>query len=160
MSLRAAAASAVAALALVGPAFAQVAPQDVVWVDEVAIPASLTGAAGDPAAGVDVVSNRSQGNCVACHEVSALPNVQFQGNIGPSLDGVGSRWTEAELRGILVDAKHMFPDTRMPSFYRTTGFIRPGDAFTGRAADPATFGPLLTAEQIENTIAYLMTLTD
>lgn len=160
MSLKAAAATFVAAFALVGPVAAQVAPQDVVWVDEVAIPASLTGAAGDAAAGVDVVSNRSQGNCVACHEFSSLPNVPFQGNIGPSLDGVGSRWTEAELRGLLVDAKVMFPGTRMPSFYRVDGFVRPGDAFTGRAANPETFGPLLTAEQIENTIAYLMTLTD
>lgn len=142
------------------PLSAQVAPTAVEWVDDVLVPASLTGAAGDPAQGIEVVSNRSQGNCVACHAFSALPNVQFQGNVGPSLDGVGSRWTEAELRGILVDAKQMFPETRMPSFYRTEGFIRPGDRFTGRAADPATFGPLLTAEQVENTIAYLLTLTE
>lgn len=160
MSLKAAASAIVAAFALVGPAMAQVAPADVVWVDEVTIPASLTGTPGDATAGIDVVSNRSQGNCVACHQFSSLPNVQFQGNIGPSLDGVGSRWTEAELRGLLVDAKVMFPDTRMPAFYRVDGFIRPGDAFTGRAANPETFGPLLTAEQIENTVAYLMTLTD
>jgi len=150
----------VAALVLAGTAYAETAPADVVWVDDVQIPESLTGAPGDAEAGVAVVSNRAQGNCVACHEFAALPNVQFQGNIGPALDGVGSRWSEAELRGIIVDAKHMFPDTRMPSFYRVDGFIRPGDAFTGRAADPATFGPLLTAQQIEDTLAYLMTLTD
>ncbi|WP_323022070.1 sulfur oxidation c-type cytochrome SoxX [Pararhodobacter sp.] len=150
----------VAALVLAGTAYAETAPADVVWVDDVQIPESLTGAPGDAEAGVAVVSNRAQGNCVACHEFAALPNVQFQGNIGPALDGVGSRWSEAELRGIIVDAKHMFPETRMPSFYRVDGFIRPGDAFTGRAADPATFGPLLTAQQIEDTLAYLMTLTD
>ncbi|GAB1380729.1 sulfur oxidation c-type cytochrome SoxX [Pararhodobacter aggregans] len=150
----------VAAIVLAGTAYAETAPADVVWVDDVQIPESLTGAPGDAEAGVAVVSNRAQGNCVACHEFAALPNVQFQGNIGPALDGVGSRWSEAELRGIIVDAKHMFPDTRMPSFYRVDGFIRPGDAFTGRAADPATFGPLLTAQQIEDTLAYLMTLTD
>lgn len=149
-----------AAFLLAGTGFAQVAPGDVVWVDDVLIPESLTGAPGDPAAGVEVVSNRGGGNCVACHEVSALPDVQFQGNIGPALDGVGSRWTEGELRGILVDAKHMFPDTRMPSFYRVDGFIRPGDAFTGRAANPETFGPLLTPQQVEDTLAYLMSLTD
>ncbi|WP_417627420.1 sulfur oxidation c-type cytochrome SoxX [Pararhodobacter aggregans] len=150
----------VAALVLAGTAYAETAPADVVWVDDVQIPESLTGAPGDAEAGVAVVSSRAQGNCVACHEFAALPNVQFQGNIGPALDGVGSRWSEAELRGIVVDAKHMFPDTRMPSFYRVDGFIRPGDAFTGRAADPATFGPLLTAQQIEDTLAYLMTLTE
>lgn len=150
----------VAALVLAGTAYAETAPADVVWVDDVQIPESLTGAPGNAEAGVAVVSSRAQGNCVACHEFAALPDVQFQGNIGPALDGVGSRWAEAELRGIIVDAKHMFPDTRMPSFYRVDGFIRPGDAFTGRAADPATFGPLLSAQQIEDTLAYLMTLTE
>ncbi|MEZ5752743.1 MAG: sulfur oxidation c-type cytochrome SoxX [Paracoccaceae bacterium] len=145
---------------MTGAAFAQTAPNDVVWVDDVQIPASLTGAAGDAAAGVAVISSRAQGNCVACHQIAALPNVQFQGNIGPALDGVGSRWTEAELRGLIVDAKHMFPGTRMPSFYRTEGFIRPGDGFTARAANPETFGPLLTAQQVEDTVAYLMTLTE
>ena len=150
----------VAGFATIGAASAQTAPADVVWVDEVMVTESLTGAPGNAADGVAVVSNRSQGNCVACHQISALPNVQFQGNIGPSLDGVGSRWNEAELRGMLVDAKHMFPDTRMPSFYRVTGFTRPGDAFTGRAANPDTFGPLLSAQQIEDTVAYLLTLTE
>lgn len=139
---------------------AETAPGDVAWVDDVAIPASLTGAAGDATAGVAVVSNRAQGNCVACHQISALPEVQFQGDVGPALDGVASRWNEAELRGILVDAKHMFPDTRMPAFYRMTGYIRPGDGYTGRAANPETFGPILSAQQVEDTLAYLLTLTD
>lgn len=160
MKLKAVTGLIAAGIALGGAAFAEVAPGDVVWVDEVTIPDSLTGMPGTATAGVDVVSNRSQGNCVACHEFTALPDVQFQGNVGPSLDGVGSRWTEAELRGILVDAKHMFPETRMPSFYRVDGYIRPGDAYTGRAANPETFGPLLSAQQIEDTIAYLMTLTE
>ena len=160
MKLKAVTGLIVAGIALGGTAIADVAPGDVTWVDDVMIPASLTGAPGNAEAGVAVVSARSQGNCVACHGISALPDVAFQGNVGPSLDGVGSRWNESELRGILVNAKHMFPDTRMPSFYRVDGFIRPGDAYTGRAADPATFGPLLSAAQIEDTIAYLMTLTD
>lgn len=149
----------VAGLVFVGAAVADTAPADVVWVDDVAIPESLTGVAGDATAGIQVVTQRSQGNCVACHEVSSL-SAAFQGNVGPSLDGVGSRWNEAELRGILVDAKHMFPETRMPSFYRTEGFIRPGDEYTGRAANPETFGPLLAAQQIEDTLAYLLTLTE
>ena len=160
MKLKAVTGLVFAGLAYAGIAGAEVAPGDVVWTDHVAIAESLTGVPGNAADGVAVVSSRAQGNCVACHEISALPNVQFQGNIGPSLDGVGSRWSEAELRGILVDAKHMFPDTRMPAFYRTTGFIRPGDGFTARAANPETFGPLLTAQQLEDTLAYLMTLTD
>lgn len=160
MKLKAVTGLVFAGLAVAGIAGAEVAPGDVVWTDGVAVAESLTGVPGNAEAGVAVVSNRAQGNCVACHEISSLPNVQFQGNVGPSLDGVASRWSEAELRGILVDAKHMFPDSRMPSFYRTEGFIRPGDGFTARAANPETFGPLLNAQQIEDTLAYLMTLTD
>lgn len=160
MKLKAVTGLVFAGLAVAGIAGAEVAPGDVVWTDGVAVAESLTGAPGNAETGVAVVSNRAQGNCVACHQISALPNVQFQGNVGPALDGVGSRWNEAELRGILVDAKHMFPDSRMPSFYRTEGFIRPGDGFTARAANPETFGPLLNAQQIEDTLAYLMTLTE
>ncbi len=99
-------------------------------------------------------------NCVACHEVSALADVPFHGEIGPMLDGAGDRWSEAELRGIVANAKIMFPDSMMPSFYKTEGFIRPGDAYTGEAADPETFGPLLSAQQIEDVVAYLVTLKD
>lgn len=152
-------AGAAAGIAFASVALAETAPGDVVWVDSVTIPASLTGAPGNPEEGVNVMSQRSQGNCVACHQVSSL-SAPFQGNVGPSLDGVASRHNEGELRGILVNAKHMFPNTRMPSFYRIDGFIRPGDAYTGRAANPETFGPLLSAQQIEDTLAYLLTLTE
>jgi len=160
MNLKAVTGLVVAGIAFAGVATADTAPSDVVWVDDVTVPALIADAAGDAEGGIGVVSSRSQGNCVACHQFSSLPDVQFQGNVGPSLDGVGSRWSEAELRGILVDAKQMFPETRMPSFYRDSGYVRPGDRYTGRAADPETFGPLLSAQQIEDTVAYLMTLTD
>jgi len=53
----------------------------------------------------------------------------------------------------------MFEESMMPSFYKTEGFIRPGKAYTGKAADD-TFGPLLTAQQIEDVVAYLTTLKD
>lgn len=137
---------------------AEVAPSDVVFVDG-AVESSLTGVAGDPESGRAVVSNRGQGNCVACHEVTELPDVSFQGNIGPALDGAGERWSEAELRGIVANAKQMFPESMMPSFYKVDGFIRPGNAYTGKAADD-TFGPLLTAQEIEDVVAYLTTLTE
>lgn len=157
---------AVAGLVLAASAFADTAPAtapaDVVWVDEVTIPASLTGVPGSLEGGQAVVTDRGAGNCVACHEIASLPQVDFQGNVGPALTGVGSRWNEAELRGILVNAKHMFPESRMPSFYRDDlgSYTRPGDEYTGRAANPETFGPLLSAQQVEDTVAYLVTLTD
>lgn len=133
-----------------------IAPGAVVW-DDISVPASLTGVPGNPEEGAKVLSTKSIGNCIACHEVTDLAEFPFHGEIGPMLDGAGYRWTEGELRGFLVDAKMAFPDTVMPAFYKVDGFIRPGNRFTGKAADD-TFTSLLTAQQIEDAVAYLMTL--
>ena len=134
-----------------------VKPMDVSFVDG-AVEMSLTGQAGNPAEG-RIVMNKGAGNCIACHSVSDLNDLPFHGEIGPMLDGVGDRWSEAELRGIVSNAKEMFPDSMMPSFYRTTGFIRPGNGFTGKAAE-GVLEPLLTAQQIEDVVAYLLTLKE
>ena len=136
----------------------EIAPTAVSYVDG-AVAESLSGVAGDPANGSVIVGDKGQGNCVACHVVSDLADVPFQGEIGPMLDGAGDRWSEAELRGIVANAKIMFEDSMMPSFYKTEGFIRPGKAYTGKAADD-TFAPLLSAQQIEDVVAYLVTLKE
>jgi L-cysteine S-thiosulfotransferase len=133
-----------------------VAPSDVVFTDG-AIELSLTGVPGNPEEGAKVFTSRAIGNCVACHEVTAL-DAAFPGNIGPMLDGVGSRWSESEMRGIVVNAKMMYNGTVMPSFYRVDGFVRPGDGYTGKAAE--TVEPILSAQQVEDVVAFLMTLTD
>ena len=138
---------------------AEVAPEAVQFDDSGAVAESLTGAPGDAAQGAKVVGSTGQGNCVACHQVSALADVPFQGEIGPMLDGVGSRWGEAELRGILTNAKMTFDGTMMPAYYKVSGFVRPGDGYTGKAGEEP-LPPLLTAQQIEDTIAFLMTLKD
>ena len=51
---------------------------------------------------------RALGNCVACHAVSRMSDVPFQGEVGPSLDGAADRWDEAQLRGIVANAKMIF----------------------------------------------------
>ena len=132
-------------------------PTMVAFVDG-AVSTSLSGLAGDPAEGRKIM-NKGAGNCIACHAVSDLAELPFHGEVGPELDGVADRWTEAELRGIIANAKEMFPETVMPSFYRTEGFIRPGNAYTGKAAEGA-LDPLLTAQQVEDVVAYLMTLKE
>jgi len=142
--------------AATGAAAAEVAPGEVPFEDG-AVAVSLTGTPGDPARGREVVGNKSLGNCVACHANSDMSDIPFHGEIGPMLDGAGERWSEAELRGIVANAKVMFPGSMMPSFYKVDGFIRPGNAYTGEAADDS-FGPLLTAQQIEDVVAYLATL--
>lgn len=134
----------------------EVKPTDVAYVDG-AVEVSLTGQPGDPAVGAEIM-NKGAGNCIACHQVSALEHLPFHGEIGPPLDGVADRWSSAELRGIVANAKIMFPESRMPSFYKTEGFTRLGDAYTGKAHPEGEVQPLLTAQQIEDVVAYLETL--
>jgi sulfur-oxidizing protein SoxX len=130
---------------------AEVAPSDVKF-DNGAVAESLTGAPGDAAEGRKAVVNRRQGNCVACHVISKESDQAFQGEIGPPLDGVAGRWTEAELRGILTNSKKTFDGTIMPAFYSTENINRPLPDFAGKT--------ILTAQQVEDVVAYLMTLTE
>jgi len=141
-----------------GMAVADSPAPDAVMFDDGSVAASLTGMAGDPAKG-RAVMNKGSGNCIACHKVSDLAELPFHGEVGPTLDGVADRWSEAELRGIVTNAKMMFPDSMMPSFYKVDGYIRPGNGFTGKAAEGA-LDTLLTAEQIEDVVAYLLTLKE
>ena len=134
-----------------------VKPQDVKFNDAAAVETSLTGTPGDPEKGAEVVGNKGLGNCVACHAISALSDVPFHGEVGPPLDGAGERWSEAELRGILVNSKVMFEGTVMPAYYKVDGFNRPGDGYTGKAAK-GELDPLLSAQQIEDVVAFLSTL--
>ncbi len=150
----------VAVLAISGQiaSAAEIAPSDVVY-DDGAVDASLTGGTPGDVDNGRKLMNKGAGNCIACHAVTDLNDLPFHGEIGPMLDGVADRWSEAELRGIVANAKIMFEDTMMPSFYKTEGFIRLGDAYTGKAHE-GEVAPLLTAQEIEDVVAYLMTLKD
>lgn len=132
-------------------AFAETAPSDVTFNDG-AVMVSLVGASGDAAAGRNTFKNRKQGNCLACHMNDDMPGEQFHGEVGPPLSGVGSRWEEAELRGIVTNAKMMFDGTIMPAFYVDSGYERPLKKFDGKS--------ILTAQQVEDVVAYLLTLKD
>ena len=134
-----------------------VAPGDVQFGEYGGVTESLTGVPGDPENGAKVMKTKSIGNCISCHEVTALNDAPFHGEIGPALDGAADRWGEAELRGILANAKMTFPGTMMPAYYKVDGFTRPGDAYTGKAPE-GELDPLLTAQQIEDVVAFLSTL--
>lgn len=136
----------------------EIAPTSVSFVDG-AVASSLTGQPGDAASGVVIATTAALGNCVACHMIGALPDVQFPGDIGPALDGAADRWTEAELRGIVANAKMTFDGTFMPAFYKTSGYIRPGAAYTGKAPT-ADLPPILSAQQVEDVVAFLLTLKE
>jgi sulfur-oxidizing protein SoxX len=116
-----------------------------------AIPASLTGATGDPARGRAIVVDRRLGACLLCH-TGPFAEEKFQGTLAPDLSGAGSRWSEGQLRLRLADPTRLNPDTIMPAYYRVEGLTRVGPAWRGK--------PILTAEQIEDVVAFLSTLRE
>jgi sulfur-oxidizing protein SoxX len=115
-----------------------------------AIPASLTGKPGDARRGRTIVANRTVGLCMLCHSASVIPEEKFQGDLAPDLAGAGSRWNIGELRLRIVDASRFNADTIMPAYYKTNGLTRVASNFAGKT--------ILSAEQIEDVIAYLATL--
>jgi sulfur-oxidizing protein SoxX len=118
-------------------------------VDNQSIPQSLTGEQGDPARGREVAINRKQGNCLACHKMP-IPEQPFHGEVGPDLSTIGSGYSEGELRLRVVNPKIVNPDTFMPAFYRPYGLHRVAKDFQGKT--------ILTAQQVEDLVAYLATL--
>ena len=130
---------------------ADVMPANVVFNDGV-VGAALTAQAGDPAAGRKVFMNRKLGNCLACHANEDMSDQSFHGEVGPALDGVADRWEAAELRGIVVNSKMMFEGTIMPAFYKNAGFERNLKNFQGKS--------ILNAQQVEDVVAYLLTLKE
>ncbi|HEX9534066.1 MAG TPA: sulfur oxidation c-type cytochrome SoxX [Stellaceae bacterium] len=110
-----------------------------------------TGAAGDPVRGRAIVLDRRLGTCLLCH-TGPFVEEKFQGTLAPDLSGAGSRWSEGQLRLRLVDATRLNPDTIMPAYYRVEGLTRVGPIWLGK--------PILTAGQIEDVIAFLVTLRD
>lgn len=116
-----------------------------------AVPQPLTGVPGDAARGRAIVVNRQLGLCLLCH-TGPFPEERFQGNLAPDLAGVGSRWTEGQLRLRIVDARRLNPSTIMPSYHRTMGLHRVGAAWQSRT--------ILTGQQIEDVLAFLATLRE
>jgi sulfur-oxidizing protein SoxX len=115
------------------------------------IPQSLTGTKGDPARGRAIVANRQVGLCLLCHS-GPFPEERFQGDLATNLAGVGRRLTEAQLRLRIVDPARINPSSMMPGYHRTQGLIRVAAAYRGK--------PILSAEQIEDVVAFLTTLRD
>jgi L-cysteine S-thiosulfotransferase len=138
------------ALACLSAPHAQADNPIILKVVDNSIPDPLTSQPGDPAEGRKVMLDRRLGNCVSCHQVSALREADFQGDIGPSLGGVGKLYTTAQLRLILANPKLMFPGAVMPAFHVNTGLNRVLPEYAGK--------PILTAQQVEDVIAFLKTL--
>lgn len=112
---------------------------------------SLTGGRGNAERGRAIVVDRTIGLCLLCHS-GPFPDARFQGNLGPSLNGVGSRLSEAQLRLRIADSSRVNPASIMPAYFRTEGLARVAPAFKGK--------PVLSAAQIEDVVAFLVTLNE
>ena len=139
------AALSLAAALTAAPVLAQ--PQ---WVGDT-IPAPLTEQPGDAVRGRAIVASRQAGLCLLCH-AAPIAEERFQGNLAPSLAGAGARWSAAQLRARVVDARRLNPATTMPPFHATDGLQRVGAAWQGR--------PVLDAQQVEDVVAWLVTLRE
>jgi sulfur-oxidizing protein SoxX len=146
------AAALLAALALVSPGTAPggAAPDAYTVVGD-AVPAPLTEAAADPARGRAIVLNRHVGLCLLCHS-GPFPEERFQGTLAPDLKGVGARLSAGQIRLRIIDPGRINPGTIMPAYFRTEGLRRVAPAYQGKT--------VLTADQIEDVVAFLATLRD
>jgi sulfur-oxidizing protein SoxX len=113
------------------------------------IPEPLDAAKGDPERGRTLILAREAANCLLCHALRD-PQVRFAGDLGPSLNGIAVKLSTAQLRLRVVDNFRLDPATIMPSYYRVDGFDRVASAYRGK--------PILTAGQVEDIVAYLVTL--
>lgn len=117
------------------------------------IPASLTGTPGDAERGRAIVASRQQGMCLLCHSGPAalFPEERTPGNVAGSLAGAGTRWSEAQLRLRVADARRLNPQSVMPSYLRTEGLQQVGQAWQGKT--------LMTPQQVEDVVAFLRSLS-
>ena len=114
-----------------------------------AIPASLTGAKGDAVRGRGIVADRTVGLCLLCHS-GPFPEVRQQGTLAPDLRGTASRLSEGQIRLRIVDSRRVNPATIMPPYFETESLTRVAPAYQGKT--------VLTAAQVEDVVAYLLTL--
>lgn len=138
---------------LAAPALAGVTEPSDVKFEDGTVSMSVSDEPGDPVEGRKVFANRKLGNCLACHANSDLKTELFHGEVGPPLDGVADRWSEPEIRAIVVNSKAVFGDqTVMPGFYSLDVGVDVRKDLIGKT--------ILTAQQVEDVVAYLKTLKE
>ena len=104
------------------------------------------GAQASAELGWRIITERSLGNCGACHAWQAAP--ASTSTFAPALDGVAQRYSAAQLRQWVVDARHLRPDTLMPVFGTVSGLRQPVPAQA-----------VLSAEQIDAVVLALQQRT-
>ena len=110
----------------------------------------LTETPGDAERGRALIVDRDLGHCLLCHAIEQIDE-PFQGNIGPDLSNVGTRLSSSMLRERIVDPTRSNPESVMPAYYRTDNLTNVGSAYEGK--------PILDAQQVEDVVAFLATLS-
>jgi L-cysteine S-thiosulfotransferase len=111
--------------------------------------ASQVAANGDVGRGRALVANRQQSMCLLCHQ-APIPEERFQGDLGPSLAGVGARLSAQQLRERLVDSRAVQAESIMPAYGRATGLHNVARRHAGQS--------IFTEQQLDDVLAYLQTL--
>ena len=93
-----------------------------------------------------IITERTLGNCGACHAWQAAP--ASTSTFAPPLDGVAQRYNATQLRQWVADARHLSADTLMPVFGSVRGLRQP--------APPQA---VLSAEQIDAVVLALQQRT-
>lgn len=119
------------------------------WPNDLSQP--LTDSPGDPDRGLATMRDPAKASCLICHSITALPD-RDQGRLGPPLDGVGTAYTADQLRQRIVDARQSSPKTIMPPYFSTEGLYRVGAKWSGTT--------IYQAQEVEDVVAFLLTLTD
>jgi sulfur-oxidizing protein SoxX len=119
-------------------------------VDDYEIKQPLGGLTGDPARGRAIAGDQYRGNCLACHALP-IPEEEYFGNLGPPLTGIGARQSVGMIRLHVVDQSFFNPETVMPGYYRRPEKLN-------RVAPELKGRTWLTAQEIEDVVAYLATL--
>jgi L-cysteine S-thiosulfotransferase len=125
---------------------AQIVPYTI--VDD-GIPNALTTTQGDATRGRALVADRYRSMCLLCHQ-APIAEERFQGDISTNLDGAGARWSAAQLRLRIVDARRLNAQSLMPAYHRATGLNRAAASTQGK--------PIFSAQQVEDVVAYLVSL--
>jgi L-cysteine S-thiosulfotransferase len=107
-------------------------------------------AIGNPARGNDIVNEPGRGDCLLCHRTPGASGTQGQGDVGPNLAGVGHRYTEPQLRQILVDPRVLFPGSVMPAYFKAPDGDRVPRDLAGKT--------VLSSQEVEDVVAYLRNL--
>ena len=112
---------------------------------------SLSSEVGNPIRGRAIVASRQTGLCLLCHS-GPFPEERFQGNLAPELKASVARLNAPQLRARIVNAAHFNPQTIMPAYYQTSHLNRVAPKFVGQT--------ILSGQEIEDVIAFLMTLNN